>query len=158
MAETKSQDAIALLKEDHRAVEKLFKEFENAKGDGRKQKLAQRICLELTIHTKIEEEIFYPAFRQARDDSENEKIYFESLEEHRAAGGLVLPDLQKTPVDSEKFGGRAKVLKELIEHHADEEEEEMFERARKIFPEDELEALGEQLEKRKKELMKELGP
>jgi len=65
--------------------------------------------------------------------------------------------LQKTPVDSEKFSGRAKVLKELIEHHADEEEEEMFKRARKFFPEDELEALGEQLERRKKELMRELA-
>ena len=70
----------------------------------------------------------------------------------------MLPDLQKTPVDSEKFSGRAKVLKELVEHHADEEEDEMFKRARKIFPEDELEALGVQLETRKKELMKELSP
>ena len=61
MAETKTQDALTLLKEDHRAVEKLFKEFENAKGDGRKEKLAREICFELTVHTTIEEEIFYPA-------------------------------------------------------------------------------------------------
>ena len=61
MAETKSQDAIALLKEDHRKVEELFEQFEKAKGDGRKQKLAAQICMELTVHTMIEEEIFYPA-------------------------------------------------------------------------------------------------
>lgn len=153
-------DATQLLTEDHQKVRKLLKELAGTSERASKTRaeLLEKIALELKIHTTIEEEIFYPAFRQARDDSENEKIYFESLEEHRAAGDLVLPDLQKTPVDSEKFGGRAKVLKELIEHHADEEEEEMFERARKIFPEDELEALGEQLEKRKKELMKELGP
>ncbi len=152
-------DATKLLTQDHDKVRKLLKEHAETSGRASKSRteLLQKIALELKIHTTIEEEIFYPAFREARRDAENEKIYFEALEEHRAAGDLVLPDLQKTPVDSEKFGGRAKVLKELVEHHADEEEDEMFKRARKIFPEDELEALGAQLETRKKELMKELS-
>ena len=153
-------DATQLLTEDHQKVRKLLKQLAETGGRASKSRtdLLEKIALELKVHTTIEEEIFYPAFREARKDAENEKIYFESLEEHRAAGDLVLPDLQKTPVDSEKFGGRAKVLKELVEHHADEEEKEMFKRARKIFPEDELEALGEQLETRKKELMRELAP
>ena len=153
-------DATKLLTQDHEKVRKLLKELAETSERATKSRteLLQKIALELKVHTTIEEEIFYPAFRQAREDSENEKIYFEALEEHRAAGDLVLPDLQKTPVDSEKFSGRAKVLKELVEHHAEEEEDEMFKRARKIFPEDELEALGEQLEARKQALMRELAP
>lgn len=153
-------DATELLTKDHEKVRKLLKELgeTSERASKGRAELLEKIALELKVHTTIEEEIFYPAFRNARDDAENEKIYFEALEEHRAAGDLVLPDLQKTPVDSEKFSGRAKVLKELVEHHADEEEEEMFKRARKVFPEDELETLGEQLEKRKQELMKELAP
>lgn len=153
-------DATQLLAEDHDKVRKLLKELAGTNERATKSRtgLLQKIALELKVHTTIEEEIFYPAFRQAREDAENDKLYFEALEEHRAAGDLVLPDLQKTPVESEKFSGRAKVLKELVEHHADEEESEMFKRARKIFPEDELEALGKQLETRKKELMQELAP
>lgn len=150
-------DAIQLLMEDHQKVRKLLKDLSETSGRAGKTRteLLQKIALELRVHGTIEEEIFYPAFRDARDDADNEKLYFESLEEHRAAVGLVLPDLQNTDVKSHEFGGRAKVLRELIEHHADEEEEEMFGRARKIFPEEELEALGEQLAARKKELMKE---
>lgn len=153
-------DATQLLTQDHEEVRKLLKELAGTgeRATRRRAELLQEIALELKVHTTIEEEIFYPAFRQAREDPENEKIYFEALEEHRAAGDLVLPDLQNTPVDSEKFSGRAKVLRELIEHHADEEEAGMFARARKIFPEDELEALGEQIEARKQELMQELAP
>ncbi len=78
MAESKSQDAIALLKEDHRAVEKLFEEFESAKGAGRKEKLARQICLELSVHTKIEEEIFYPAC----DGKVEEDLLKEAFVEH----------------------------------------------------------------------------
>jgi hypothetical protein len=80
-------------------------------------------------------------------------MYFEALEEHRAAGELVLPDLENTAPDSEKFSGRAKVLKELVEHHADEEEKEMFPRARKLLGAAELNSLGAQMEARKRELM-----
>ena len=80
---------------------------------------------------------------------------FEALEEHRAAGELVLPDLLRTEVDSEKFSGRAKVLKELFEHHADEEEKEMFKRARALMGKEALETLGDQLARRKVELKKQ---
>ena len=85
MASTKSQDAIALLKEDHRKVEDLFEQFENAKGDGRKQKLALEICKELTIHAIIEEEIFYPSVEGKVD----EDLLKESFVEHDAAKVLI---------------------------------------------------------------------
>jgi hemerythrin-like domain-containing protein len=107
----------------------------------------------LKAHTTIEEEIFYPAFKEAGRKSDDDKMYFEALEEHRAAGDLVLPDLLKTEVTSENFSGRAKVLKELVEHHADEEEKEMFPRAKKLLSKDELEELGERLQQRKDELI-----
>jgi hemerythrin-like domain-containing protein len=80
-------------------------------------------------------------------------MYFEAMEEHRAAGDLVLPDLLRTNPSSEQFSGRAKVLKELVEHHADEEEKEMFPRAKKLLSKDELAELGSRLEARKEELL-----
>ena len=148
-------NAIQLLKEDHKKVKKLLAELESttARGTKKRSQLLATIAQELRVHTKIEEEIFYPALREAGEKSEDEKMYFEALEEHRAAGELVLPDLERTAPDSEKFSGRAKVLKELVEHHADEEEKEMFPRARKLLSAAELASLGAQMAARKRELM-----
>ena len=84
---------------------------------------------------------------------DDDKMFFEAMEEHRAAGDLVLPDLLGTDVQSDQFGGRAKVLKELIEHHADEEEKDMFPRARELLDRDVLIQLGERMQARKLELM-----
>ena len=81
-------------------------------------------------------------------------MYFEALEEHRAAGDLVLPDLLKTNPASEKFSGRAKVLKELVEHHAGEEEKDMFPRAKRILTKEELLSLGERMQARKRQLLR----
>ncbi|HEX7369788.1 MAG TPA: hemerythrin domain-containing protein [Rhodanobacteraceae bacterium] len=150
-------DATKLLTEDHEKVKKLLKQLnETSTGAGKSRTdLLDKIATELKVHTTIEEEIFYPAFKQACGDVEDDKLYFEALEEHRAAGELVLPDLQATDVGSEQFGGRAKVLKDLVEHHAEEEEDEMFKRARKVFSKDELEDLGNQLQARKQELMQQ---
>jgi len=149
MAETKSQDAIALLKEDHRAVEKLFKEFEEAKGDGRKQKLAQRICLELTIHTMIEEEIFYPAC----EGKIEEDMLKEAYVEHDAAKVLIAEIEAGDGQSDDYFDAKVKVLSEEIEHHVEEEEKELFPEVRKA--EIDLKALGEQLAAREQELQKE---
>jgi hemerythrin superfamily protein len=149
MAETKTQDAIALLKEDHRAVEKLFKDFEGAKGDGRKQKLAQRICLELTVHTMIEEEIFYPAC----DGKVEGDLLKEAYVEHDEAK-LLIAEIEAGDGQSDDFfDAKVQVLGEQIEHHVEEEEEELFPKVRKA--EIDLEALGEQLAARKRELLKE---
>jgi Hemerythrin HHE cation binding domain len=144
----KSQDAIALLKDDHRAVEKLFKDFEEAKGDGRKEKLARQICLELTVHTALEEEIFYPACQGTVE----EDLLKESYVEHDAAK-LLIAEIEAAGGESDEFfDSKVKVLSEEIEHHVEEEEKPggVFAQARKGKLD--LDGLGEQLAARKKEL------
>src|SRR5881392_651772 len=95
MADTKQQDAIALLKADHRTVEELFEKFEKASGDGRKQSLAQEICLELSVHAQIEEEIFYPAC----EGKVEEDLLKESYVEHDAAKVLIAEIIKGAPSD-----------------------------------------------------------
>lgn len=148
MASTKSQDAIGLLKEDHRTVEKLFEEFEKAKGDGRKEKLAKQICLELTVHTALEEEIFYPACQGTVE----EDLLKESFVEHDAAKLLIAEIEAANGESDEYFDAKVKVLSEEIEHHVEEEEKPggVFAQARKGKMD--LDSLGEQMAARKKEL------
>jgi len=151
MAEVKEMDAIALLKADHRAVEALFAQFEKASGDGRKQKLAEQICLELSVHTRIEEEIFYPAC----DGKVEEDLLKEAYVEHDAAKLLVAQIMAGGP-DDEFYDSKVKVLQEEIEHHVQEEEkrsEGLFAQARKA--ELDMDALGEELAARKAELTEE---
>jgi hemerythrin superfamily protein len=149
MAETKTDDAIALLKNDHRTVEKLFKDFEDAKGEGRKEKLARRICLELAVHTKIEEELFYPACEGKIDEDQLKEAYVE----HDAAK-LLMAEIEAGNGESDEFfDAKVQVLSEQIEHHVKEEEEELFPDVRKA--DIDLDALGAQLAERKKELLKE---
>ena len=149
MAETRTQDAIALLKEDHRKVEKLFEEFESAKGDGRKGRLAHEICLELSVHAAIEEEIFYPAC----EGSVEEDLLKESYVEHDAAK-LLIAEIEAAKGESDDyFDSKVKVLQEEIEHHVQEEEKRetgVFAQARR--GDMDLDALGEQLAARKAEL------
>lgn len=147
-------DAIKLLKEDHHKVKDPLERLTDTTSRAQKKRteLLSKITDELEVHTQIENEIFYPAFKKAGEKSEDAKMYFEAREEHRV-GELVLPDLNRTAVDSEQFSGRAKVLRELVEHHASEEEHDMFPRARKLMSKDELQSLGEQLQARKQELM-----
>ena len=152
MASTKSQDAIALLKEDHRKVEELFEQFEKAKGEGRKEKLALEICKELTIHTIIEEEIFYPSIEGKVD----EDLLKESFVEHDAAKGLIAEIEAGGPSD-EYYDAKVKVLKEEIEHHVEEEEkpkEGLFAQTREADVD--LKELGERLAARKEALQAEI--
>ena len=147
MPETK-QDAIALLKADHRTVEELFAKFEKASGDGRKQALAEEICLELSVHAQIEEEIFYPAC----EGNVEEDLLKESYVEHDGAKVLIA-EIIKGGSGDEYYDAKVKVLQEEIEHHVEEEEKRMeglFAQARKA--ELDMDALGEQLAARKMEL------
>ena len=156
MATTKKQvDAIGLLKEDHEEVRGLLGKLAQTTDRASKSRLQllDRIGTALRAHARIEEEIFYPALKEAARTKEQEKLVHEAFEEHRAVEELVLPDLEKTKPDSPQFGGRAKVLKDLVEHHAEEEEEEMFPQVRKLFSKEELRDLGERMEERKKELL-----
>jgi hemerythrin superfamily protein len=149
MDEPQTQDAIALLKDDHRKVEKLFKEFESAKGEGRKEKLAQQICLELSVHTAIEEEIFYPACEGVVD----EDLLKESFVEHDAAKLLIAEIEAGRGEGDDFFDSKVKVLSEEIEHHVEEEERRetgVFSQARK--GDLDMNALGVQLAARKHEL------
>ena len=148
-----TKNAIDLLKKDHEKVRKLLGELTETSNRAAKTRpeLLKKITEELERHTTVEEEIFYPAFKAA-GGSEFKKMNFEAVEEHRAVDKLVLPDLESTDPTSDNFAGRAKVLKELVEHHADEEEKVMFKMARKALTEDELKDLGEKMAARKEEL------
>lgn len=153
-----SKNAIELLKEDHRKVKELLSELvqTTTRAEKKRRQLLDKIDQELHIHTHIEEEIFYPAFKAA-GNAEFSKVYFEALEEHRSVNELVLPDLKKTTPTSEKFSGRAKVLKELIEHHADEEEKDMLKKAAKAMKKEELAELGKKMSERKQELQRQMS-
>src|SRR3954469_468182 len=151
---SKQMDAVALLKADHRKVEELFEKFEAARGEGSKQKIAEQICMELIIHTTIEEEIFYPACTGKVEDAE---LVQEAYVEHDSAKVLIAEVLAGGP-DDEFYDAKVKVLSEMIKHHVKEEEK----RAEGLFAEAkeaglDLEALGERLMERKQELMAEVG-
>jgi hemerythrin superfamily protein len=150
---TRRQDAIALLKADHRQVEEWFSQFENTNSSSRKQDLAQKICTALKAHTMIEEEIFYPAFLEATED---EEIHHEAEIEHDGAKKLIA-DIERAGPDDDYFDARISVLSEMVKHHVKEEESRngMFGKARKSGMD--LVALGEQLASRKAEVMGELS-
>ncbi|MBA3576674.1 MAG: hemerythrin domain-containing protein [Sphingomonas sp.] len=148
-----TKDAVALLKADHREVEDLFEKFEKASGDGRKQKVAHEICRELTIHAKIEEEIFYPACKGKVEDD----LLDEAFVEHDAAK-LLIAEIEAGEPSDDFYDAKVKVLKEEIEHHVEEEEKRMeglFSQARKAGVD--MESLGQQLAQRKAELMEQIS-
>jgi hemerythrin superfamily protein len=148
-------NAIELLKQDHETVRGLFEELRATPKHSADQRslLLERIAREVAVHAAIEEEIFYPAYKQVVGEGEKEALYFEALEEHRAVSDLVLPDLMATDPDTDRFSGRAKVLKEMIEHHAREEETGMFPVAQQLLGAERLEQLGQAMSLRKAELM-----
>ena len=151
MAQT--EDAVALLKADHQKVADLFSQFEDAKGDGRKQKLALQICKELTIHAMIEEEIFYPACEGKVEEADLKEAYVE----HDGAKVLIAEIESGDPSD-DFYDAKVKVLQEQIEHHVEEEEKRLvgiFSQAKKAGLD--MDALGIQLAQRKAELIAAIG-
>ena len=150
---TKVPDAVALLKADHRQVSDWFEQFESSRSATKKQNLATDICNALTVHTTIEEEIFYPAFLAATKDQD---MHHEAIVEHDGAKHLIAQIRASTPAD-EYFDSQVHVLSEMIKHHVKEEEQKdgMFAEAKKAKKMD-LVALGQQLYDRKKELMAEV--
>ena len=144
----KPMDAIALLKNDHRTVEGLFERFEKTSAKAAKQKIAKQVCLELMVHSTIEEEIFYPAVKGVVDDD----IYDEALVEHDGAKVLIAEILDAS-ADDEFFDAKVKVLSEMIKHHVKEEEQRdgMFAQAKK--GDVDLEALGAALAAKKQDVI-----
>ena len=144
-------DAIALLKADHRKVEGLFEDFEKATGSAKKAALVRKICTELTVHTMIEEDIFYPACRGKIEEDTLDEAYVE----HDGAKMLIAELIDSEPDDA-FYDAKVKVLSEEIKHHVKEEEarsEGMFAQARDAGLD--MDALGEAMRERKAELMAE---
>lgn len=146
-AAAKPADAIKLLKDDHKEVKSYFKQYEDLEDDVEKQDLANMICLALTVHAQIEEEIFYPAARAAIDDDD---LLDEAEVEHASAKQLIA-EIQAMKAGDRLFDAKVTVLGEYIDHHVQEEEQEMFPESRDSDLD--LKALGAQLAERKAELM-----
>jgi hemerythrin superfamily protein len=139
-----------MLKADHAAVKRLLRELSETGDRAAKQRenLAARIERELKMHAQLEEEIFYPAFKAASKGTEAEDLFFEASEEHHLVD-IVLPALMSANPKSHEFAAKAKVLRDLIEHHVKEEEGQMFAQARELFDDDQLRELGEMMEERR---------
>ena len=140
-------DAITLLKQDHKTVEKLFKQFEKTTAPAEQRKLAERIVKELSVHAAIEEMVFYPAVRERVPQEEDTVL--ESLEEHHIVK-WVLNELDDMKPDHERFKAKMTVLIENVRHHVEEEESELFPEVRKVIKRKELGELGDALEQAKK--------
>lgn len=152
-------DAITLLTADHRKVEKLLSEVEHLSESDHatRRKLFEHIDQELTVHSKIEETIFYPAVKKKAksdkdDDAEQEVL--EAYEEHANVKGMI-KKLESTEASDETYNAKLQVLSELVKHHVHEEEHEMFKEARSLMDESELKELGLELEQAKEQLMSE---
>lgn len=140
-------DVIKLLKEDHKKVQKMLDTLEGTKAPAQRQQLFIRIQSELKVHELVEEEIVYPAFRE---QSKLKDIVLEGYEEHHVVD-LIMDEIAGEPVTDETWAAKVKVMKENVEHHIEEEEGKMFPQARKLFKEEELEMLGEQVAQRKRQ-------
>jgi len=139
-------DAITLLKQDHRAVEQLFEQFEHATDDTKKKELVERIMEELSKHAAVEEQAVYPA---ARDKAkEMADTVLESLEEHHLVK-VTLAELEKMLPSAARYAAKVKVLQENVRHHVEEEENELFPALEKALSTDELNELGDTIEKLK---------
>jgi hemerythrin-like domain-containing protein len=136
-------DAIALLKDDHDRMKKLLTEAEatTERAEKTRPELYSKIKAELTVHERIEEEIFYPALKEHPRARE---IVLEGYEEHGVVD-MIFAELDRVAVTDETWGAKFKVAKENIEHHIEEEETQMFPQARQVFDRDELETLGNRM-------------
>jgi hemerythrin superfamily protein len=150
-------DAIALLTRDHQEVDRLFKQFENLteRAQKSKKKLVLKMVRELAIHAAIEEMLFYPAVRTAalkastRAGQSAADTVLESLEEHHIVK-WTLSELEKMSPEDERFDAKVTVLMESVRHHVEEENDELFPKARKLLGAEMLEELGQRMEKAKK--------
>jgi hemerythrin-like domain-containing protein len=144
-----STDAIVLLKEDHKEMRKLFREFENAgeNAEKTKERLVEKILEALTVHTYIENEVMYPEVRKLMPEVEDDIL--ESYEEHHVADVLVMELANMSPTD-ERFDAKTTVLIENVEHHIDEEEEEWFPKVREGLGRNQLQEIGEEMLEAKK--------
>jgi hypothetical protein len=144
-------NAITLLEDDHKDLKKLLEKGDETTERGVKTRAAllQEIATKLTAHEKIEEDIFYPALKQHPKAKE---IVLEGYQEHHVVD-LIMAELKNTSEDDERWGAKFSVMKENIEHHIEEEEEDMFKTARSVFTREELEELGGRMEQMRAEVL-----
>ena len=148
-------DAITLLEHDHQKVKKLMGEIEKTTDRGIKtrEQLFNRLVQELTVHEKIEEQIFYPEVKERATSKKLEDLVTESYQEHHFVD-VVKAEIENTPFGAEEWAAKFKVMMENIEHHAFEEEEgKMFPKVRRAFKKDELEDMGTRMDELKQQLM-----
>jgi hemerythrin superfamily protein len=146
-------DAVDMLESQHREVEALFAQLEKASDNAKKKALATEIADKLAVHATIEERDFYPAVKAKR----TEDILLESLQEHLGIK-RVLADLMATDADDDTFDAKAKVLREQVEHHVEEEEKDLFPKVRKIFDAETLTAVAQQMAATQDELLEKGDP
>jgi hemerythrin superfamily protein len=151
--EEDAMNAVKMLKQQHRQVEKLFKEFENAKPAATRRKVFEQIADALAVHATIEERHFYPGVKT----SDTEDILLESVEEHLEVKRVIADLLGMKPGD-ENFDAKVKVLQEDVDHHVEEEETELFPKVEKLFDEEALEAMGVAMQETQDELVSEGNP
>lgn len=144
-------DALELLKQDHQRVADLFKQVEATEDEKKHEKLFEQIKTELETHTHIEETILYPAFEK---HEELKDITLEAYEEHKQVKTL-LREIDRLTDGSERFDAKLKVMIENVEHHVEEEEQEMFPKVKKVYDKAQLEELGQELEQAKKQFQKD---
>jgi hemerythrin superfamily protein len=147
-----AQDAVALIKADHRRVEQLFREFEDA-GDRAyrtKRRLVSQLIRELEVHATIEEETYYPAV-EAKARKDGKELVAEAVEEHHVVK-ILLGELAGMSAEDEAFDAKVTVLMENVRHHVEEEEEEMLPQSEEILGKEELTRLGEEMAARKRQL------
>jgi hemerythrin superfamily protein len=156
-SKTDQQNAIDMLLEDHKKVQKLFKDFEKLDREDTEacQEVVSTACTELKVHSMIEKELFYPAVRDQVEKEEDEDILNEAEVEHQTVDQLVETLEGMDPGDA-MYAAHFTVLSEYVKHHVQEEEKEMFPRVKKMKSLD-LDALGEEMKSRKQELMAEFG-
>jgi len=143
-------NAISMLKSDHATVKRLLRELDatSERAIKERERLVNQIEREVKMHSQIEEEVFYPAFKAAAEKSDAEDLFYEATEEHHLVD-IELPSLKAANPKSPEFGAKAKVLKDLLEHHIREEEGQMFVKARQLFDDDQLRQLGDLMQARK---------
>jgi hemerythrin superfamily protein len=146
-------NAFQLLKEDHKKVSGIFEQLEptTERAQKTREELFGKLKQELDIHARIEESIFYPAIKRA---AETRAIVLEGFEEHHVIK-MLLKELEAMPVDTEQWAAKLKVLQENVEHHVEEEEGEMFQKARDVLDEEQIEQLGAQMEELKTQLQQQ---
>ena len=143
-------DAFKLLEEDHEKVKKLLSDLDDTteRGVKTREELFARIKQELLVHETLEEELLYPTLKE---HDKTKEVSLEGYEEHHVVNEI-MAELEETPVDDEKWAAKFAVMKENVEHHIEEEEDEMFKKGRQVLDQDQIDALGERMQQRKKAL------